>query len=193
MRFWSRLIPIITVLCLANIGISYAVDDGFGPSKRIEGKHFFTYYAPDIEIEGIVQQLGISSVDTLLAGKPPKKSQPYEVELADILDTLFIRICDILDMPLYSFQGNIKICKDINQLKQIYANLFAKEMVNSPSFYVSDLNTIYITRDSFKKEIIGHEMAHAIISRYFVVLPPEKVQEILSMYVEYQLSNTKVK
>ncbi len=184
---------IITAFCLANTCASYAAEDGFGPSKRVEGKHFIVYYTPIIEIEDITQQLSINYTDKLLAGNLSKKDQPYYNELARMIDTLFIKICDILDMPLYSFQGNIKICKDFSQLKQIYFNLFAKEMANSPSFYVDDLNTIYITQDSFKKEILGHEIAHAIISRYFVVLPPEKVQEILSMYVEYQLSDTKNK
>jgi hypothetical protein len=35
--------------------------------------------------------------------------------------------------------------------------------------------------------MIGHEMSHAIISRYFGIPAPVKVQEVSSMYVEYNL------
>jgi hypothetical protein len=55
------------------------------------------------------------------------------------------------------------------------------------SFYVYDLNTIYVSAGSFKREVLGHEIAHAVISHYFVVQPPMKAQEVLAGYVEYQL------
>jgi hypothetical protein len=35
--------------------------------------------------------------------------------------------------------------------------------------------------------VLGHEIAHAIMSHYFVVLPSEKIQEVLAGFVEYQL------
>jgi hypothetical protein len=92
-------------------------------------------------------------------------------------------------MQLYSLQGKIKICKDFAQLSTIYCNFFNKEL-GATSFYVSDLNTIYTSAENFKREIIGHEIVHAIISHYFVVLPSVKIQEVLAGYVEYQLRKT---
>ena len=106
-----------------------------------------------------------------------------------MLDVLFTQVCDTLDMQLYSFQGKIKICLDRERLSQIYDDLFRKELQAS-SFYIYSLNTIYISADSFKREILGHEMAHAIISHYFVVQPSVKIQEVLAGYVEYQLRRT---
>jgi len=55
------------------------------------------------------------------------------------------------------------------------------------SFYVNDISAIYISGENFRREILGHEIAHAIINHYFVVSPPIKVQEILAKYIEYQL------
>jgi len=34
---------------------------------------------------------------------------------------------------------------------------------------------------------LGHEIGHAVISNYFVVQPPIRIQEVLAGYVEYQL------
>ncbi|MFH0839157.1 MAG: hypothetical protein V1893_03120 [Candidatus Omnitrophota bacterium] len=162
-------------------------DDTFGPSYKIEGKNLTIYYSPGLEMPSLVQALNIRPADRLLAGKSLKSGYSQEEELADILDTLFIEVCEILDMRLYSFKGDIKICKDQNQLNKIYYNLFDKELRGTYSFYVRDNNTIYISAENFKREILGHEIAHAIICHYFVVSPSVKIQEVLSKYVEYQL------
>jgi hypothetical protein len=107
--------------------------------------------------------------------------------LPDRVDTLFTRVCDILDMRLYSYTGTIKVCKDEKQLGSVYSSLFGRDIPLGKSFYAHDLNTIYITEESFIRGIIGHEFAHAVMNHYFVVLPPEKIQELLSGYVEFQL------
>lgn len=181
-------ILIVVILSLLSAGISFSYEeDGFDIAKKIEGKHFDIYYEPQLEIASLIQQLNISPSDKILIGRSTNQDFFSDAGLSDMVDTLFIQVCDILDMPLYSFRGTIKICQDYEQLDKIYSNLFNKDLQKQRSFYVSDLNTIYISRDSFKREILGHEMAHAIISHYFVVLPPVKIQEVLSMYVEYQL------
>jgi len=55
------------------------------------------------------------------------------------------------------------------------------------SFYVFDSNTIFISYQDLTLGMLGHEIAHAVISGYFVVPPPDKVQEVLAGYVEYSL------
>ena len=170
-------------------GIAYSLDDGFGSAKKIESNHFTIYYAPELEIATLTQQLNISPSDEILVGKSSREGNPLAFGLADMLDTLFMRVCDILDMQLYSFKGNIKICKDDDYLKAVYKNLFDKNLTRS-SFYVNALNTIYISQESFQQEILGHEIGHAIISHYFVVSPSVKIQEVLAGYVEYQLRRT---
>jgi len=176
----------IAVLLFLTSGIAFAVDDGFGSAKKIEGKYFTLYYTPQLQTSDLVQKLNITSSDNLMVGKSVEKKSSPEAELADMLDTLFMRVSDILDMHVFSFQGSIKVCEDTSQLKQIYKGLFDRDLT-ALSFFVGNLNTIYITTDSFKREILGHEMAHAVMTRYFVVQPPVKIHEILAMYVEYQL------
>ena len=186
-----RLAIIAAILFSLTISCAYCYDDGFGQVRKVESKHFAVYYAPSLDVFSLAESLNIGPADKVMAGGASANTFSSEEEgLADMIDTLFMRVCDILDMQLYSFQGNIKICKDFEQLNRIYNNLFDKELQGTRSFYVYTLNTIYISPESFKREILGHEIAHAIISHYFVVQTPVKIQEVLASYVEYQLRKT---
>ncbi|OGW77425.1 MAG: hypothetical protein A3I73_02050 [Omnitrophica bacterium RIFCSPLOWO2_02_FULL_45_16] len=172
---------------LLNVGLSWAFEDGFGSAKKIYGEHLSVYCAPESDIAGLDRRLNIRTSDKVLARKSAKMADSPEKELSDSLDTLFLRVSDIMDMHLYSLQVNIKLCRDDAQLNSIYNNLFKASLGGRRSFYVFSFNTIYISIEGFSKEIIGHEMAHAIICHYFAVPPPVKIQEVLAMYVEHNL------
>ncbi len=166
---------------------SFAVEDNFDLSKKIESKYFKIFYDPGVEIFSLAQRLNILPSDKLLAGSLKTNGTSTEEEIANMVDSLFLRVAEILDMRLYSFRGTIKICKDYNQLSSIYMNLFNNDLKGMRSFYVFNINTIYIPAEDFKYAVLGHEIGHAIINNYFAVLPAAKVQEILSTYVDYQL------
>ncbi len=166
---------------------AFAVEDGFISSKEFPGKHLFVYCESGVDTALLAKQLNITPSNAILAGKSTAAAVFSDVELADKLDTLLIMVCDILDIRLYSFEGSIKVCRNNERLKKIYYDLFGRDLNNLPSFYVHDLKTIYVSAEGFKSGTIGHEVAHAVISSYFVVLPPVKLQEVLSGYVEYQL------
>jgi hypothetical protein len=185
----------LVLLLLPAAGIVYGFDDGFGSARRVEGKYFNIYYAPQVDPAELAQRLNIGAADRVLTGGSTEKwGSDYEavsVEgLADMVDTLFLRVSDILDMHIYSFNGNIKVCRNEAQLNSIYTELFGRDL-ESHTLFVADLNTIYTSPDNFTKEVLGHEIAHAIMSRYFVVQPPVKVAEVLAGYVEYQLRKKK--
>lgn len=175
---------LVFFLCLNEI-IVYGSDDGFGRAAKLESRYFNIYYSPQLDVAELARQLNVGVSDQLLVGKTIEAKKPGQ--LADMVDVLFLRVSDILDMHLYSFKGNIKICRTNAELIRIYNNLFNKSLKELTSFYSSELNTVYISAENFKREILGHEIGHAIISRYFVVAPPVKVSELLSTYVEYQL------
>ncbi len=126
------------------------------------------------------------SEDVLVSNAVDEILQQIKAELADAVDTLFMRVSDMLDMRLYGFRGSLKVCRNKEHLGRIYRDLFHKEL-GAQSFYVSDLNTIYVSGESFTAQVVGHEMTHALVSRYFVVSPSVKIHEILAKYVEYQL------
>jgi len=179
-----RLLKIIfiAVCFFLTFSLAYAVDDGFGAAKKIQSQHFIIYYAPQLDPYSLLEKLNIGPADLVLSEGANVKDNGLLVAL----DTLYNIVMKDLDMYLYSLQGNLKICNDKDHLKNVYKSIFGSELKAS-SFYINDYNTIYISADDFTKEILGHEIAHMIVSHYFVVQPPEKVAEILSGYVEYQL------
>lgn len=164
------------------------IDDSFGYGKKIEGKYFTIYYSSEIDASKLTRQLNITTADKILAGKSIGKEISSEEPLASMVDILYSLVGDMVDMHIYSFKGSIKICQDQVKLSAIYKKLFDKDLESYMiSFYVNETSTIYISGENFRREVLGHEIAHAIINHYFVISPPIKVQEILSKYVEYQL------
>lgn len=171
-------VSLFTGHCLAN------KDDGFGLSRKIESRYFTIYYALQLDPDELARELGMRALDTIISGGP------YQDDLGGLIDALFSQACDILDMQLYSFHGNIKISRDFNQLKTVYDNLFGKQLSKNYSFYSYDLNTVYISSEHFNREVLGHEIAHAIISHYFAVSPSVKIQEVLATFVAFHLRKT---
>jgi hypothetical protein len=107
--------------------------------------------------------------------------------LAKALDSIYLSVSDILDIHIYSLYIELEIFPDRAALVQELGKYFDKK-IEVPSFYFYDKNKIYIAFNDMTLGMLAHEVAHAIISHYFVVQPSVKVQEILSGYVEYSLN-----
>ena len=173
-------ISVLTACLLAWASCGFCLDDGFGAAKKVQGQHFIVMYAPQVDLSALAMSLDFRPSDMIASGGGSSGSLP------DMLDALYAKVCDILDMQVYSYQGTIKVCRDAQQLESVYRAIFGRDMTLS-SFYVNELNTIYIDQQHFTQWVLGHEMSHAVQCHYFVVPPPVKVSEVLAGYVEYQL------
>jgi hypothetical protein len=189
MNLIKQIFLCLGVLCVLSGGVVHADDipDGFAPAYKVEGKHFTLYYKADVDVLRLLHNLDFSATDKILVdGKIVQTSEP-EKEVLDALDNIFIQACEVLDMPLYSYKGNIKVFRTQEDLTNMFYRLYRRSLPDTGhSYYSFDLNTIYISEEYFKMRILAHEMAHAIVNHYFAVSPPEKIQEILAGYVEYQ-------
>ncbi|MDD4955866.1 MAG: hypothetical protein PHP17_07520 [Candidatus Omnitrophica bacterium] len=103
------------------------------------------------------------------------------------IDSLFLEVCDALDIKIQSYRGTIVVFPDIVEVSKIASGDSQIIEAGLPSIYVPSHNTIYISFNDATAGMLAHEMAHAVISTYFVVAPPPKVQEILAGYVEYSV------
>lgn len=186
-RYYIFLICAVIVVSASS---ALAVGDGMSFDKKIEGKYITVYYPSGIDAARLVEQLNIRPSDKIITGQSLKSGNSYEEELAQTLDTLFIKVSDLLDMHLYSLKINIKIFKTDADLANAYSRFFNSNLGGRRSFYAYDFDSIYVSEAAFQSGIIGHEMSHAIISHYFVIPTPVKMQEVLSMYVEYNLKRT---
>ena len=103
------------------------------------------------------------------------------------LSTLYLEVSDILDIHIYSYHGNIRLYPDIKEMMIYIPESYKIDIKGSCSYYIKSQNTIYVSLDNFNLGVLGHEIAHVIISHYFVVPPPHKIQEVLAGYVDYSL------
>lgn len=106
--------------------------------------------------------------------------------LARTLDAIYLSVSDVLDIHMYSFSVSLEVFPDRSALAiELWSHLNKK--IDVPSYYFYDKNRIDISYSDLTLGMLSHEVAHAIISHYFVVHPPVKVQEVLAGYVEYSM------
>ncbi|MDD5166263.1 MAG: hypothetical protein PHQ57_02595 [Candidatus Omnitrophica bacterium] len=168
-------------------GMIPRADDKFMTAQKISGRYFNVFYESGVDVRELFKGLDVNPSDMLLAGRTKEAGLLPGEELAEMLDVLFVRVCEILDMRLYSFKGTIKVCYNSEELNRIYDDLFGSDGKTRKSFYNYDFNIIYVSAENFSRDIVTHEIAHAVISHYFVISPSAKVQELLAGYAEYQL------
>jgi hypothetical protein len=179
---------LISIVCACGAW----ADDGFGDSKRIDSEHFTIEYKNDVDMNMLLEGLKISATDEQLTHLRIDNAS-VERQLSSMVEILFNRAGDILDMHVYSLKGHIKVFANHEQLEAFYLQLSHGDHLPGTglSFYSADDESIYIAATAFRREILGHEMGHAIMSRYFVVQPSIKIQEVLAGYVEYSLRKSK--
>lgn len=176
---------LITVSCfLGAVSVSaFPVNDGFRSHDKFETEHFSVEMEKDVVLDDLHVNLAVPESIRMIIKEPLVFDDPYSLEAE--LDTLFWAVSEIMDIYLPDFKVDVKVCADIERIKDITGRLFGRSRT-APGFYVSELNTIYVSSEDISLHVFGHELAHALQCNYFVVPPPEKLQEVLSGYVEYQ-------
>lgn len=177
----------LTIICIAVLVIysplSFAQSHKFPLIARSE---YFSIYGPaSIDVDELLFKLNYNyflQVDSLLGGV----SQSPEHILVKTMDALYLEVSDALGIHVYSFHGSIEFHPDRSSLNDAFRRYFDEDF-GERSFYLHEQETIYVSFPDLTLGMIGHEIAHAIQSHYFIVPPPVKVQEILSGYVEYSL------
>lgn len=171
--------------------LAWAADDDFGAAAKIETGHFTIYYKAGVDINSLISQLYVSKTDQILTNQTVNGYSP-QAKLSSMVEVLFARASDVLDMHIYSLKANIKIFATQQDLTAYYNNMFHAHIpCTGYGFYLDDTRSIYMSSENFRREILGHEMGHAIMSRYFVVQPSVRIQEVLAGYIEYQLRKSK--
>lgn len=154
-------------------------------SLIVKSKYFSVYGDKNLDINSLLSKLHFEyffQLDSML--KSPSRDK--KTILSRTLDSLYLEVSDILDIHIYSYHGTIKILPGTESVNAAFKHFFGSDF-GERSFYLPEHNTIYISFRDLTLGMLGHEISHAIQSRYFVVSPPAKVQEVLSGYVEYSL------
>ena len=171
--------------------LGLAAGDDFGAATKVDSEHFTIYYKPGADINNLISQLRVSPTDQILTNLTLNTSSP-QARLSSMVEVLFARVSDVLDMHIYSLKANIKIFANQQDLTDFYNNLFHTSIPYTGfGFYLDDTKSIYMSAENFRREILGYEMGHAIMGRYFALQPSVRIQEVLGGYIEYQLRKSK--
>ena len=114
-------------------------------------------------------------------------SAEFSKFLGQTLDAIYLNVSDILDIHMYTFSVELEVYPDRSALADELQKYMDRK-IDVPSFYYYDKNKIYISFGDLTLGMLSHEIAHAIISHYFVVQPSVKIQEVLAGYVEYSIN-----
>jgi len=169
---------------LVFFGTTLAFAQGINTALIAESKYFSVYCDRHIDVYELLLKLNFQYL--LFQENLSKSTDDLKGILVKSLDSLYLSTSDILDIHIYSYHGQLMIFPDRAALGTFLKQSFGLEL-GERSYYIHESNTIYISFADLTVGVLGHEMAHAIISHYFVVPPPAKVQEILCGYVEYSL------
>ena len=153
---------------------------------QIAGSKYFNIYSQKQgNLLKLIRRLDIRSEYLLLEGASSGRGQLQDM-LGAIVDAIFLEASDVLRMYLYSFKGNIKICQNQTELNRAFREVFGRSSKDN-AFYAHNTNSIYINMRNIRPENLAYEIAHTIISHYFVVLPPDEIREILANDVGRQI------
>lgn len=159
--------------------------------RIIESKYTTIISHPDVDINKINRKIKIRSYDAFLYQSPNlTKDKSIDTQLAAKIDILFQKVEKILDMYPRRIHLKVMIYKNQSLLDRAYAEIFGSMNERRfVSFYVHKYTTIYITERVISEKVLAHEMGHAVVDHYFLILPPEKIKELLSQYVEIHLED----
>jgi len=160
-----------------------------GTGKQLASGAYFNVYAEGgIDAYAVLGKIDFNYLVYAQGG--PQQGESVSDILSKTLDGLYQEVSDILDIHIYSFKGAIQVLPDQRALSSFFKNAYNVDF-SERSLYYFEKDTIYISLADMNVGILGHEIAHAIISHFFVVPPPAKIQEVLCGYVEYSLRKTR--
>jgi hypothetical protein len=176
---------LIIVSCFCADAFAQNSNDGFVAAQEIDSRYFTIYLESGVNLQQLTLNLSVPPDIKVIIGKSTSDFEAFNLE--NQLDLLFLAVCEIMDIRLAKFKCRVKVCKDDSSLAAVAERLYGMPVAKSGGFFVPELETIYVDSGSVTLNVLGHELSHALQCKYFVVMPPMKVQEVLSGFVEYQL------
>ncbi len=170
-------ITLLTVLCILSSAPCAA--------ETIETKYFSVSICDSCNLSTFAEKINAKELFRLDALS--KNSSDIRSVIKEGIDSLFLEVCDALNITLKSYRGSLVVYPDVVEVSKAASGNSQIIEASLPSLYIPSINTIYISFNDATAGMLAHEMAHAVISTYFVVAPPTKVQEILAGYVEYSI------
>lgn len=184
-----RLIYLALILALlSHAGVSNAEESEYSGWITQNSGQISLSYPADINLRKLESRLRSRwfTVSASERDRYSNQSYPIESRILSRLESILLRVEEILAMYPENMEIKIRIYRDREELSQQYSQMFGS-VERYKSFYVHPMNTIFTSMTDVTDSEMSHEMAHAVIDNYFRVVPPSKTTELLATYVDSHL------
>lgn len=152
--------------------------------KTIRSEYFTIYCHPGVKISKVEKKVKYSDY---IFGEYfcSRDNLSVEEKLAAKVNYIMLKVKKILNMNPEKMHLNLVIFSNQRQLRRAVSEKGAEKSNNSVvSCYIHNKETIYTTQKDISRNVLVHEIAHAVCDHYFIILPPPNIKEVLSQYVE---------
>ena len=158
------------------------------PSKIYQTQYAAISYTDEKDLHTFTRNTG--SGLSFLRENPERNPLLAKTQVDKIVET----ICSLLDMHPSKLNFSITLYRTQGEVSTAYyrasagANAYKSQGMTTGAapiaFYSHSTRNITVALDNITEGILAHEIAHAIISTYFVTPPPARMQEILAQYMD---------
>ena len=149
-------------------------------SKTYETRYAAISYAEAKDLYTFTRNIG--SGMSFLWESPEHNPLLAKTQVDKIVET----ICSLLDMYPPTLRFGITLYRTQAEVSAEYWSL-GMTGAAPIAFYAHRTRNIAVAVNSITNGILAHEIAHAVISAYFVTPPPPRMQEILAQYMDKHL------
>ncbi len=111
-----------------------------------------------------------------------------EDEVLAKLDTIMEKAEVVLDMFPDNLRINVVLLASADDVSRVFAQKYGKS-ANHIAYYSLSEDTIYVSVENARLEVIAHEMAHAIVDHYFTERPPYNIHELMAQFAEKHITD----
>lgn len=117
-----------------------------------------------------------------------KKIVTAEDEVLAKLDIIIEKAEIVLDMFPANLHLTVVLLPTSSDVALMYMKKYGKQ-ADHIAYYSFKEDTIYISVDDTKLQVIAHEIGHAIVDHYFQVRPPYNIHELMAQFTEKHISD----
>lgn len=150
--------------------------------SRVDSLYCTVWVHPDVPVRAAERQLSVS----MLRGSRVSRALSAEERLGAKCDAIFKAVERTLEMYPTGLRARVLVFHDPHEIEQRHAQRYGFG-TEAEAFYVRENDSIYTTAGSLSTSVLAHEMAHSVMSHYFTVRPPRKIEELLAIHVDANL------
>ncbi len=188
--FYVKVLFVFLFVSLYFTGASEKKDSTVKTLSPSKNSIFTLHTVQGVNLKKLNRKIGLRKIPNM--GLIKKKDFPAtpQGKIEWKLTVILARVQNLLNMyPKRMRNINIKIYPNLKHIKK-YLNRYTTHKADS--FYNKKTNTVHISAKKCDEYILAHEIAHVVISHYFVVQAPISAQEVLAIYCDSHLKDQSI-